>query len=1177
MTQAKCPTPEQLRCLLDGSVSREQQGEFMAHLDGCSTCRQALERLATDGRSWSALPRNLRHEPEAADAPLQDVMEQIKADRDKTVTHAGSDRGHDETLDFLQPSEKPGELGRLDEYEVQAVMGRGGMGVVLRAFEPSLNRVVAIKVMAPQLAATANARRRFRREAEAMAAVRDEHVISIHAIGETNGGLPYFVMELIQGLSLQDRLDRGGALELKEILRIGLQTARGLAAAHAAGLVHRDIKPANILLENGVQRVKLTDFGLARAVDDASLTQSGVIAGTPHFMSPEQARGEAVDARSDLFSLGGVLYAMCAGRPPFRAGNTPALLRRVCDDTPRPIREINPEIPDWLCAIIEKLMAKNPADRFASAKEVANLLEQHLAHLQQPNLVPRPAAAFTPPAGPQSESTASDVMRRQSLLRAVLLMLTPIAVVPVIIAATSLGGTGGEILLILAAAAGIAGNITGLVLFILRVRSRSGEHQKPIRPRRVFRWGAVLLLGIGLPILLVPVFLLAEKLHAGAGTWVGLGVVAVGLLVLLIMAVVRLLSEPEHALASSPVTGANRPRSLARFVLIAGAALLLGAGGVAGWFVYHWTGSPKYDSGLSVETADHSIFVEISDDKGKMVPAKSLGGRNEMRVQEWSLPEGQYYLNAHKTGTGLSTNMFRPIWLQKNRTLRLEVSFDSDWHVREIQDGESQAGRFIPLFSGHDLTGWKPVGDLRSSVSNGIMRSLQMGQLRTEKAFENYVLRFQYRYPEPPLPNEHLHVYLHMQPDPPRPTKLIIVELYPSGKGRIWPDVGAKATQANIEGKMHSRYEWNEVVVTSRDGRLEVALNGEMIGHVTDCDPRRGYIGLVSMAAVAEFRNIEIREFPSTVPPQSIARQQHLEGSWVPITAEMQSKALSAQFMRKYLPSELIISGDHWGSIVDGKQHEGGLRLDPWNNPGWIDFTGVIFQEAAAHGIYEVEGDTLRLCLASVNEPRPQKFATNSLGNQVLITYRRKGATALTQDQPWTPLFNGQDLTGWRPVGGLSTRVANGVLTSKYLGRLQSEKEYENYVLAIEYRYPKPRNWDDALNLFLHMETLPAPFTKTVIVKLDLDGMGKMYPEFGAKGGTAALQGKTKPRGEWNRVEVTARGDTVEIALNGEILGKVVGCEPHRGFIGFDSEASELEVRKIEIKELPAGRAEEKP
>jgi hypothetical protein len=285
--------------------------------------------------------------------------------------------------DFLTPSQKPGSLGRLDHFEILEVVGRGGMGVVLKGFDEKLHRVVAIKVLAAELAVSGTARQRFTREARAAAAVSHEHVVTIHAVEEDHRP-PYLVMQFVDGVSLQEKLDEGGPPGLKEILRIGLQTAEGLAAAHRQGLVHRDVKPANILLENGVERVKLTDFGLARAVDDARLTQSGVIAGTPLYMSPEQAAGEPIDHRSDLFSLGSVLYALCTGRPPFRAEGTHAVLRRVIDDTPRPIREVNHEIPDWLCDLIARLHAKNPADRFQSAREVAELLGQHLAGVQQP-------------------------------------------------------------------------------------------------------------------------------------------------------------------------------------------------------------------------------------------------------------------------------------------------------------------------------------------------------------------------------------------------------------------------------------------------------------------------------------------------------------------------------------------------------------------------------------------------------------------------------------------------------------------------------------------------------------------------------------------------------------------------------------------------------------------------
>jgi uncharacterized protein (TIGR03067 family) len=307
-----------------------------------------------------------------------------------------------EVLDFLAPPRRPGSLGRLDHYEVQEVVGHGGMGVVLRAFDEKLHRVVALKVMAREIAGSALARKRFSREAKAAAAVVHDHVVPIHAI-EDAGPTPYLVMQFIEGQSLQQAIDAEGSLDLKEILRIGMQIASGLAAAHKQGLVHRDVKPSNILLENGVQRVKLTDFGLARTVDDASVSQTGVIVGTPQYMSPEQADGKPIDHRSDLFSLGSVLYAMCTGRPPFRAASTVATLKRVCEDTPRPIRELNPDIPEWLSEVIGRLHAKEPAERYESAQEVATLLERRLADVQQGLAVVTPERASRPVAEQDAE------------------------------------------------------------------------------------------------------------------------------------------------------------------------------------------------------------------------------------------------------------------------------------------------------------------------------------------------------------------------------------------------------------------------------------------------------------------------------------------------------------------------------------------------------------------------------------------------------------------------------------------------------------------------------------------------------------------------------------------------------------------------------------------------------
>lgn len=361
-------------------LSEAEMNALGQHLDGCPACSARLESETAQKNWWLAASEFL------ADCPFD--LEPLS---DQSVSPDAPSKGLmvQQVLDNLAPTDDPRMLGRIGSYEISGVVGSGGMGVVLKAFDSALDRYVAIKTLSPTLAASGSARKRFSREARAAAAVVHDNVSEIYGVGEANG-LPYLVMPYVRGTSLQRRLGDRGPLAPDEVLRIGMQAAAGLAAAHAQGLVHRDVKPANILLSEGVERVQITDFGLARAADDASLTGTGVIAGTPRYMAPEQARGEAVDHRSDLFSLGSVMYAMCTGRPPFRAETSYGVLRRITDTEPRSIREINPETPDWLVAVIGKLHAKDPAERFQSAEELAKLLEGCLAHLQQPAVVPLP-------------------------------------------------------------------------------------------------------------------------------------------------------------------------------------------------------------------------------------------------------------------------------------------------------------------------------------------------------------------------------------------------------------------------------------------------------------------------------------------------------------------------------------------------------------------------------------------------------------------------------------------------------------------------------------------------------------------------------------------------------------------------------------------------------------------
>lgn len=372
---------EVLEKLLAESLPEREETMIAEHLSTCEDCRRDFEVLAAKTNWWAEASQRL-----SRGASRRTVYSSYSpAPYDEDIAHFSTDFA----VDFLDPSDDPKSLGRLGEYEILEVIGRGGMGIVLKGYQQELHRHVAVKVLSPHLATSGAARRRFAREAQATAAVVHPHVMAIHSVN-ANAKLPYLVMPLVACESLQERLDRDGSLELKDILRIGMQTAAGLAAAHAQGLVHRDVKPANILLETNVDRVLLTDFGLARAVDDATLTRTGIIAGTPQYMSPEQANGDAVDRRSDLFSLGGVLYAMCTSRPPFRAETTFGILRRIRETSPRAIREINPDIPEWLERIVLKLLSKDAACRFGRAQDVSTLLEQCLAHVQQPTTVPFP-------------------------------------------------------------------------------------------------------------------------------------------------------------------------------------------------------------------------------------------------------------------------------------------------------------------------------------------------------------------------------------------------------------------------------------------------------------------------------------------------------------------------------------------------------------------------------------------------------------------------------------------------------------------------------------------------------------------------------------------------------------------------------------------------------------------
>jgi serine/threonine protein kinase len=312
---------------------------------------------------------------------------------------------------ILAPPQQPGELGRLGPYRVLRVLGRGGMGIVFEAEDINLARPVALKVLRPEISSTSDGRTRFHREAQAAAALQHDHIVTVFHFGEERGVL-YLALQLLVGETLEDRLQRQPRLSLQTILRLGREIADGLSAAHALHLIHRDIKPSNIWLEAGRDRVKILDFGLARAKgDDARITQTGAVMGTPAYMSPEQARGQPVGPRGDLFSLGCVLYRLCTGEAPFGREDTLATLSALALEEPPLVKELNPEVPPGLSKLIDRLLAKEPADRPASAGEVVDALRQiEQGLLDAMTIVPSSAVALPIPV--RRKGSAGDTTSR---------------------------------------------------------------------------------------------------------------------------------------------------------------------------------------------------------------------------------------------------------------------------------------------------------------------------------------------------------------------------------------------------------------------------------------------------------------------------------------------------------------------------------------------------------------------------------------------------------------------------------------------------------------------------------------------------------------------------------------------------------------------------------------------
>ncbi len=429
----ECPSDDLLIHFTAGLLSEVVREQIRAHLETCDACTTKVTWFQEewfDGFDDDLEPAAGRTKSVASQDSLHEIPGVFGLP------------AFEDSFDFsmLLPSQHPDSMGRLGKYEIRGVVGDGAMGIVMKAFEESLQRTVAIKVLKRQVCTSDRARRRFIREARAAAGINHPNVVTIFAVEEQNA-CPYLVMEYVGGGTLRDHIRKNGPLAPMEVVRLAKGIAEGLAAAHHEGVIHRDIKPGNILLEQGAVRVKITDFGLARAaVDNADLTSHGLAVGTPAYMSPEQVTGKRLDHRTDLFSLGCVIHAMVAGHSPFRGSNQFEIARRILEEMPPRLDEVVEGTPPLLVDLTQRLLAKNPDDRFSSADELAEELGHYLALLNEAptdemsgimrqTRLKAPAATM-PAIGRDVEpkSRYGRVMRAMLVIAILLLLTVPLAI-----------------------------------------------------------------------------------------------------------------------------------------------------------------------------------------------------------------------------------------------------------------------------------------------------------------------------------------------------------------------------------------------------------------------------------------------------------------------------------------------------------------------------------------------------------------------------------------------------------------------------------------------------------------------------------------------------------------------------------------------------------------------------
>ncbi len=378
MHENRCLSNDELRQLLEGDVvGADDDPHIIMHLESCGVCREAMERLAGSGPTGHS-KEEIQTACKFYQSSIRDDSRQATSKLKNPETPASISQflreiGVTEIVDQVKSAAR--SLGRIGNVELEHLLGQGGMGMVFKGRDSILDRPVAVKIIDPSVASNPLARQRFLQEARLAASINHPNVVKIHSVNDS-GTTPALIMEFVDGQSLRQRVGEPTPLAESQVRGIARQIAEGLSAAHAKKIIHRDIKPGNLLLEKGTDQIKIADFGLAFATEKSSyMTSDGVVLGTPEYMSPEQVRGVPLDARSDLFSLGTVLYEMCTGRLPFGGQSVMSIAYNIANEPFAPIRQLNPDISEEFSDLIERLLNKSTKDRIQTADELIALLD----------------------------------------------------------------------------------------------------------------------------------------------------------------------------------------------------------------------------------------------------------------------------------------------------------------------------------------------------------------------------------------------------------------------------------------------------------------------------------------------------------------------------------------------------------------------------------------------------------------------------------------------------------------------------------------------------------------------------------------------------------------------------------------------------------------------------------